>query len=586
MAWNVLVTTGQGPGPRDSHSAVVVGHKMIVFGGTNGSKKVNDLHVLDLQTRIWARPECQGTPPSPRESHTATLVGRDKVVVFGGSGEGEANYLNDLHVLDLKSMSWTSPKVEGRVPSPRDSHCAFAIDHNLFVYGGDCGDRHQGEVDVLDLDTLTWSTFDVRGPSPGVRAGHACVTYGSKVYIIGGVGDKQYYNDVWELDVINRTWTEIETRGEKPQGRFSHTASILTPSSNIAIFGGCGEDERPLNELLVLQLRAEPDNASSSSLSAGSRSCENLMGYEEGKMCSRKIEELFTKSAKKMALSTDAKRVLSLESMPSFIHNGLETLHPKRRRMLTNPDMEEEEEDEDVDYRSLSLSNHSSNSSSQSDQEPATSATVMVGRPVAPKHDDQFPLFRRKSSPPNKPGQPSYLGGVHKVDLPNPLPVFPVTAKGLQLVGLEHLHGLSRVKPLEVGQSPSLIGAEIHGKVDGAFDSGYLMTATVNGKVFRGVLFPPGPGLGPQGPVLGPNHHLTAPPVTQTAHLSVRRQAHPAVQLSGGEDVYQRFRTVPGKRRSGTCVRAPPPLKEPSHGHGRDVQDVVLSLGGPGLGHA
>lgn len=35
------------------------------------------------------------------------------------------------------------------------------------------------------------------------------------------------------------------------------------------------------------------------------------------------------------------------------------------------------------------------------------------------------------------------------------------------------------------------IGAEVHGKVDGAFDSGFLMTATVNGRIFRGVLFPP-----------------------------------------------------------------------------------------------
>lgn len=31
----------------------------------------------------------------------------------------------------------------------------------------------------------------------------------------------------------------------------------------------------------------------------------------------------------------------------------------------------------------------------------------------------------------------------------------------------------------------------MHGKVDGAFDSGYLMTAVVNGRTFRGVLFPP-----------------------------------------------------------------------------------------------
>ena len=116
MDWSTLVTKGQGPGPRDSHSAVIVGYKMIVFGGTNGSKKVNDLYVLDLRSKEWTYPECKGTPPSPRESHTATLVGDEKLLIFGGSGEGEANYLNDLHVLDLKTMRWASPEVKGNVP--------------------------------------------------------------------------------------------------------------------------------------------------------------------------------------------------------------------------------------------------------------------------------------------------------------------------------------------------------------------------------------------------------------------------------------------------------------------------------------
>lgn len=157
MVWNTLITTGQGPGPRDSHSAVLVGRRMIVFGGTNGSKKVNDLHVLDLVTNEWIQPECEGTPPSPRESHTATLVGDDKIVIFGGSGEGEANYLNDLHVLDLKTMKWTSPEVQGDVPVPRDSHSTVSIGSKLFIYGGDRGDRYHGDVDMLDMETLTWS---------------------------------------------------------------------------------------------------------------------------------------------------------------------------------------------------------------------------------------------------------------------------------------------------------------------------------------------------------------------------------------------------------------------------------------------
>lgn len=156
MVWNPLATTGQGPGPRDSHSAVLVGGQMIIFGGTNGSRKVNDLHVLDLGSKEWISPQCKGTPPSPRESHTGTLIGDDKIMVFGGSGEGEANYLNDLHVLDLKSMRWTSPEVKGDIPVPRDSHSAVAIGNKLFVYGGDCGDRYHGDVDVLDTETMTW----------------------------------------------------------------------------------------------------------------------------------------------------------------------------------------------------------------------------------------------------------------------------------------------------------------------------------------------------------------------------------------------------------------------------------------------
>ena len=35
------------------------------------------------------------------------------------------------------------------------------------------------------------------------------------------------------------------------------------------------------------------------------------------------------------------------------------------------------------------------------------------------------------------------------------------------------------------------IGAEVQGTIDGAFDSGYLMTAVVNRQLFRGVLFAP-----------------------------------------------------------------------------------------------
>jgi N-acetylneuraminic acid mutarotase len=157
MEWNKVTTTGEKPGPRDSHSAVLVGHKMIVFGGTNGFKKVNETHILDLYTKEWIKPKCEGTPPSPRESHTATLVGNERLVIFGGSGEGDANYLNDLHILDLRTMRWSSIEVNGDLPVPRDSHCSLAIGNKVIVYGGDSGDQYHGDVSLLDMETMTWT---------------------------------------------------------------------------------------------------------------------------------------------------------------------------------------------------------------------------------------------------------------------------------------------------------------------------------------------------------------------------------------------------------------------------------------------
>ncbi|KAH0994358.1 hypothetical protein GBA52_018222 [Prunus armeniaca] len=104
-------------------------------------------------------------------------------------------------------MRWTSPEVKSDIPVPRDSHSSLAIGKKLLVYGGDRGDRYYGGVDVFDMDTLTWSRF-------------GC----SRIF----------------------TWCQ----GWPCSCDCRDKGKILTS----AVYGGCGEDERPLNELLVLQL--------------------------------------------------------------------------------------------------------------------------------------------------------------------------------------------------------------------------------------------------------------------------------------------------------------------------------------------
>ncbi|KAL3591084.1 hypothetical protein D5086_009724 [Populus alba] len=72
---------------------------------------------------------------------------------------------------------------------------------------------------------------------------------------------------------------------------------------------------------------------------------------------------------------------------------------------------------------------------------------------------------------------------------------FRIRITGLRLGNQEYWQGTPfpavEHRPMEPGCTQNLVSAEVRGKVDGAFDSGLLMTATVNGKIFRGVLFSP-----------------------------------------------------------------------------------------------
>ncbi|KAF3621021.1 hypothetical protein FXO38_32027 [Capsicum annuum] len=575
MAWSILVTTGKGPGPRDSHSAVLVGHRMVVFGGTNGSRKVNDIHVLDVRGQEWTQLECQGSPPSPRESHTATLVGGDKLVIFGGSGEGEANYLNDLHVLDLKTMRWSSPEVRGELPVPRDSHSAVAIGNRLYIYGGDCGDRYQGDIDVLDMDTLMWSKLDVLGPSPGARAGHA------SVYVIGGVGDKKYYNDIWVLDVIKSSWTPLDVMGQKPQGRFSHTAAVR--NTDIVIYGGCGEDERPLNELLILQFGVEYLNGTNSL--SGGRASGNTGHYDKKRFLRERdnSSEAICRGKKEDVGSQE----LDFVSKAAFRFSS-DTLHPKRRRMSHNShifNLESDQEDQ-----SPSQSQRCS-PPSQSDVEMSTLKPVSGSGTAS----DRFPLARQQHLTPNN-CQPNPRNVITRN--PHDLQLFreqrnPSNSSGhVSAVLLDKQE--VQCQSMEAGRFHNLIGADIRGKVDGAFDSGYLMTAIVNGKVFRGVLFAPAPDLVPRGPVLGQN---PAPPPgqigvnyanTHVNHVSLgcQRQPQQLVQMQIPELGRQSLGKVPIRRSTSSSVMRSSHQLEKDPQKRSELEGVVLTLGGPGCGNA
>ncbi|KAJ6414127.1 hypothetical protein OIU84_006864 [Salix udensis] len=143
-------------------------------------------------------------------------------------------------------------------------------------------------------------------------------------------------------------------------------------------------------------------------------------------------------------------------------------------------------------------------------------------------------------------------------------------------------------RPMESGSILNLIGAEVRGKVDGAFDAGLLMTATVNGKIFRGVLFSPAPGFVSRGAILAQNH---ASPATQipivhqfpnSKHIDSLKPSYHPTTFSVQESSHS-FRQTQ-MTRTYPVIGAAPSLAKESNPRS-DLQGVVLTLGGPASGH-
>lgn len=162
MVWDKPKTSGNHPSPRESHSAVgytdkAGNSKLVVYGGMCG-RRLGDVWFLDIASMTWSEPQLSGPVPLPRSLHTASLIGH-RMIVFGGwvplldenkeenhewqqpEHEKEWKCTNSLAVLDLEQGSWEDVRVSDVRPRPRAGHCATVVRNRLYIWSGRDGYR-------------------------------------------------------------------------------------------------------------------------------------------------------------------------------------------------------------------------------------------------------------------------------------------------------------------------------------------------------------------------------------------------------------------------------------------------------------
>lgn len=164
---------------------------------TKGREYLNDLHALDVETYNWRTVETQGTAPQQRANHSSALLdhnGKSELFIFGGWNGSER--LNDIHILDTETSTWSTPRVLGVKPHPRAGMTLTALRGRLYLFGGSgTSSKCFDDLQVLDRKEMAWLDVNEEDEMASLnrRSGVG----------VGGHSPSAYYEDSWEMITDN-----------------------------------------------------------------------------------------------------------------------------------------------------------------------------------------------------------------------------------------------------------------------------------------------------------------------------------------------------------------------------------------------
>ncbi|KRX06891.1 Immunoglobulin E-set [Pseudocohnilembus persalinus] len=245
------------------HSLNIVGNVLYVFGGQRGGQFMNRFYAYNVKEQEMEHVQMYGNTPSPR-AYCKTVSFGNKILFYGGIDHN--SILQDYHVFNTITNTWSTSKLFGQGPPPRER---FTLSHYkqqaLIIFGGYyCSsdmeaEQHYNDIYSLNLKTMTWKELQPVGKKPAPRYAHTSNSFKQYIIIFGGMNSsssKKIYNDAWKIGLENNElrWENISevATGKPPMERYSHSATMV--NEFLVIFGGRNQKMQTLNDVVVLDL--------------------------------------------------------------------------------------------------------------------------------------------------------------------------------------------------------------------------------------------------------------------------------------------------------------------------------------------
>lgn len=245
--WKFPQIQGNAPQSRRGHSAIRYQNSMIIFAGEDNETNItlNDVHVLNLKSWTWEKPQVSGKIPPNKSFHTAVLY-QEKMVVWGGYEEQvEGGYLchdTDVYILELKTWHWSRVIPNGTPPVARSHHSAALFKDKLFIHGGSYDIYFSyNDLHLLDLTTMSWLTLEVKS-SPGSASGGLIVRDNTLIKFFGDGGYEGFCSDILTLNL-----TDLDSKNilklQWQKAKFSEEIKNYSGKTILSLSNSEDEDE-------------------------------------------------------------------------------------------------------------------------------------------------------------------------------------------------------------------------------------------------------------------------------------------------------------------------------------------------------
>jgi N-acetylneuraminic acid mutarotase len=242
-SWTAILTENS-PSDRSGASAVAVGEKFFVWGGTTApSTYVADGGIYDASLKSWQPLTSQGVLEG-REGATSLWTG-ENVIVWGGLQvlSGRVFFKSDGAIYNPAANSWKVMSTD-KAPYPRINPAMVWTGKKLIVWGGVTYDNialNSGGIYDPALDK--WTEMTINGAPSARRNGvGAMAAYwdGTKMVIYGGASPDVYQANGGFFDPETNSWQSMPVGPlQQPGGEGEYGQAAVHLGSGLFVWQGC-----------------------------------------------------------------------------------------------------------------------------------------------------------------------------------------------------------------------------------------------------------------------------------------------------------------------------------------------------------